>query len=272
MKEPGLNIISFKTHHAIFKNPAFRYSVSARQIDQSMDIIAYLRFYYVYLDLAVISTVFGSTTEPSGLYGGRVFKQENSLNENHIASLEQRNIKLALTLTNHFFDSGIYDQNIPFLKGHHRQGNVIICTSDEFARALRRDFPLYKLRASIIKNLNTLQKVKKALELYDDVVIPMDMNDDDEFLENLPEKQRIMLFANATCAYNCPARVCYQGISKVNQQKTEKIRCKKEELGMLESALYFFNVEKFHEMGYSNFKLIPARLSKFSTHKTLHEK
>jgi hypothetical protein len=128
------------------------------------------------------------------------------------------------------------------------------------ARRIRKDFSQYTLRASIIKNLNTLRKVSNALELYDDVVIPMDLNDDDEFLENLPQKSRIMLFANAACAYNCPSRICYPEISKFNQAKTDTVRCKKQELGMLEYAFYFFNVEKFHNMGYSNFKLIPTKL------------
>ena len=174
--------------------------------------------------------------------------------------LYDHHIGLALTLTNHYVSSGIYTGNLPFLEKYHRRGNVIICTSDELARMLRKDFPLFNIRASIIKNLNTLDKVARALDLYDDVVIPMDMNDDDDFLESLPQKERIMLFANAACAYDCPARICYPEISKFNQSKTDKVRCKKEELGMLEYAFYFFNVEKFYQMGYSNFKLIPAKL------------
>jgi hypothetical protein len=88
----------------------------------------------------------------------------------------------------------------------------------------------------------------------------MDLNDDDEVLESLPQKERIMLFANAACAYSCPARICYPEISKVNQAKSNKVRCKKEELGLLEYAFYFFDVDKFYSMGFSNFKLIPAKL------------
>jgi hypothetical protein len=69
-----------------------------------------------------------------------------------------------------------------------------------------------------------------------------------------------MLFANAACAYNCPARICYTDISKVNQNKTGMVRCSKEKSGLYEYAFYFFNVEKFSGMGYTKFKLIPARL------------
>jgi hypothetical protein len=260
MKELYKNIIDLKTNHGFFKNPEFQYSVSGRWIGAKADIARYLQFYFVYLDVASISTVFGSTTFPSALYGGRIYDQKRSLNESHINALYSRNIGLALTLTNHFFSNEIYQANLPFLEKYHRPGNVIICTSDDLASIIKKDFPLYTLRASIIKNLNTIEKVSRAFELYDDVVIPMDMNDDDEFLESLPQKKRIMLFANAACAYDCPARICYPEISKVNQAKGDKVRCKKQELGMLEHASYFFNVQKFHKIGFSNFKLIPMKL------------
>jgi hypothetical protein len=260
MKELYKNVVDLKEKHRTFKNPNFRYSVSGRWVGRQMNILRYLQFYYVYLDVSQVATVFGSTTEPSSLYGGRTYDQTRSLNPPQIKALYDHDIGLALTLTNHYFSNEIYTENLPFLEKYHRKGNVIICTSDDLARSLRRDFPLFNLRASIIKNLNTVQKVSRALDLYDDVVIPMEMNDDDDFLESLPQKGRIMLFANSACAYGCPARICYAEISKFNQSKTNNLRCKKEELGMLEYAFYFFNVEKFNQMGFSNFKLVPAKL------------
>ncbi|MCX6307173.1 MAG: hypothetical protein NT040_19585 [Bacteroidetes bacterium] len=260
MKELFKNVVDLKTSHEMFKNPAYSYSVSGRWITPKSDIVKYLQFFFIYIDFARISSVFGSTAEPSAFYGGRVYDAKKSLTQNQIDILYRKKINLALTLTNHFYSAELYGQNQSFLDKYHRKGNVIICTSDELARMIRKDFPLYHIRASIIKNLNSVAKVRKAFELYDDVVIPMDMNDDDEFLESVPEKDRIMLFANAACAYNCPSRVCYPEISKFNQAKTDKVRCKKQELGLLEYAFYFFNVEKFHDMGFSNFKLIPTKL------------
>ncbi|MFZ4522028.1 MAG: hypothetical protein ACOYNC_09995 [Bacteroidales bacterium] len=260
MKELFKNVVDIKTSHEMFKNPAYSYSVSGRWVNQRSNIVKYLQFSFVYINFSQIASVFGSTTEPSGFYGGRVYDAAKSLNDNQVNELYLRNINVALTLTNHFFTPELYQQNRSFLEKYHKVGNIIICTSDELARMIRKDFPMYQIRASIIKNLNSILKVSKALELYDDVVIPMDLNDDDEFLESLPEKKRIMLFANAACAYSCPSRICYADISKFNQVRTEKIRCKKQELGMLEYAFYFFNVAKFHQMGFSNFKLIPAKL------------
>jgi hypothetical protein len=260
MKEQYKNLVDLKIKHEIFKNPNFTYSVSGRWVGSRMDILNYLRFYFIYLNVSQIQSVFGSTTEHSDFYGGRIYDPKKSLTETHLETLLKRNINLALTLTNHFFSQELFEKNLPFLEKYHRQGNIIICTSDELARKIRKNFPLYTLRSSIIKNLNTVEKVKKAFDIYDDVVIPMDLNDDDEFLESLPQKERIMLFANAACAYSCPARICYPEISKVNQDKGNKVRCKKQELGLLEYAFYFFDVDKFYSMGFSNFKLIPAKL------------
>jgi hypothetical protein len=260
MKELLKNVVDFKSSHQIFKNPDYSYSVSGRWVAPKSDILHYLRFYYIYLDFLQIKSVFGSTSDYSDFYGGRIYDKKRSFNDFQISQLYGEKINLALTLTNHYFSSSIYKSNINFLEKYHRQGNIIICTSDDLARAIRQDFPAYILRASIIKNLNTLSKVSKALELYDDIVIPMDLNDDDEFLVSLPEKNRIMLFANAACAYNCPARICYTDISKFNQGNSNIVRCKKQELGMQEYDFYFFNVKKFHQMVFSNFKLIPTKL------------
>lgn len=260
MKVQHKNLIDIKKNPHIFKNPLYSFSVSSRLIRNEINALKYLQFLYVYLEISQIKTVFGSTTDFSDFYGGRVYSANKSLTNEHIELLSDNNINIALTLTNHFFSEEIYLNNKLFLEKYHKEGNVIICTSDELAKKIRKDFPLYKLRASIIKNANTLNKVNKALELYDDVVIPMDMNDDDDFLESLPEKSRIMLFANASCAYDCPARSCYADISKRNTSQSLKINCTRKKIGTLESAFYFFDVEKFHKMGFTNFKMIPIKM------------
>ena len=172
-------------------------------------------------------------------------------------------INLALTLTNHYFNEEVYQQSYAFLERHHKSGNLINIVSDKLARRLRKDFPKYTLNASIIKNLNTPKKVEHALALYDNAVTPMDKNDDDAFLEALPEKERIILFGNARCAYNCPARTCYVGFSQEIQAKPITGDCSKEKIPRPDLGLVYFDLEKLHNMGFSTFKLIPDKSKQF---------
>jgi hypothetical protein len=122
---------------------------------------------------------------------------------------------------------------------------------------LRNDFPDFTLKASIIKNLNTPAKIRQALRLYDYVTVPMDKNDDDEFLRDLPEKDRIILFGNANCAYTCPARTCYVGFSQKIQGKPVSSRCSKKTLPRLDLGQVWFDVSKLGGLGYTFFKMIP---------------
>ncbi|MBT3877677.1 MAG: hypothetical protein HON76_16750 [Candidatus Scalindua sp.] len=252
------NIIEIQKHHDDFKLPGIRFSVSGRNIRADMDVYCYLKTFYIYTDINNIESVFGNAVFPSLLYGGRVYQVKSSLTSLHLAQLKEMSIGFSITLTNHFFDEEAYKQSYSFLETHHRKGNSVICGSDRMAKRVRKDFPDYKLRASIIKNINTVEKVRKALDLYDQVVIPMDKNDDDGFLEKLPQKWRIMLFGNAGCAYTCKARTCYYGFSQTNRHEQSTSDCSKEQLPRLDLGKTYFDIKKFHEMGFSHFKLIPS--------------
>lgn len=223
-----------------------------------MDVYCYLKTFYIYTDIKNIESVFGNAVFPSLLYGGREYSVKSSLTSLHIAQLKEMGIGFSITLTNHFFDKDVYAQSYSFLETHHRKGNSIICFSDKLAKRIRKDFPDYKLRASIIKNINTEEKVMRALEVYDQVVIPMDKNDDDEFLGKLPHKSRIMVFGNAGCAYTCEARTCYYGFSQTNQGIPSTSDCSKKQLARLDLGKVYFDIKKFYEMGFSHFKLIPS--------------
>ena len=84
-------------------------------------------------------------------------------------------------------------------------------------KKIREDFPLYKIEASILKEIDSLDKINKALELYDTIVLPMNVNNNTSLLENIEQKDRITLFGNAGCALSCPNRICYDYISKRNK-------------------------------------------------------
>lgn len=170
-----------------FRDPRFRYIVSSRNITPDVSVIDHLKIQYIYLDLEQISQVFGAVAMPSPLYGGRSYDSYHSLTEGHVRELYDHGIGLALNLTNHYFDRNAYDASLNLLHSHHRTGNSVIVTNNELARQIRADFPLYTLKANIIKNINTLEKVDKAYRLYDDITLPMDKNDDPDFLKRIPE-------------------------------------------------------------------------------------
>ncbi len=240
-----------------FRDPRFRYIVSSRNITPDVSVIDHLKIQYIYLDFKQISQVFGAVAMPSPLYGGRSYDPYHSLTEGHVRELYDHGIGLALNLTNHFFDRNAYDASLNLLHNHHRTGNSVIVSNNELARQIRADFPLYTLKASIIKNINTLEKVDRAYRLYDDITLPMDKNDDPEFLKRIPEKERIILFGNASCAYTCPARTCYLGFSQKNLGRDVTSSCSKSRLPRVEKGPVFFDVDAFYGMGFEHFKLVP---------------
>lgn len=251
------NLIHHHSSFKHFKEKGLTYSVSSREMTQDIDIIDYLKIYYIYCNLDQIESVFGNTILPSRLYGGRAPNDQYALNDNHLARLSDHGIHLALTLTNHYFDEQAYKETLPLLEKHHKAGNSIICNNDNLALRLKLDFPLYELKASIIKNINTLEKIKRALDLYHSLTLPMDKNDDDDFLNSINDKHRIILFANASCAYTCPDRTCYLGISQTAFGKPVTSSCSKGRIPRLDKGKVYFDVKKFSEMGFTRFKLVP---------------
>ncbi|MCG8636163.1 MAG: hypothetical protein MI863_20190 [Desulfobacterales bacterium] len=235
------------------------YSVSGRKILPEMNIADYIRIFYIYTDFAAVESIFGHLDRRSGLYGGRPFTPEHSLTRRHLRQIKDLGINLSLTLTNHYFDEKAYQAGKTLLKSHHHKGNSIICVNDDLARRVKNDFPDYLVKASIIKNLDTLEKIEMALPIYDQVVLPMEKNDDDAFLLSIPEENRlrVVLFGNATCAYTCPDRTCYLGFSRQNAGHPDTMTCSKKRIQRLDLGDVFFNIKKLKKMGYSHYKLVP---------------
>lgn len=119
----------------------------------------------------------------------------------------------------------------------------------------------------MIKNINTLKKLEKAFEIYHEVVLPMTANEDLPFLQSIPEPQRITLFANAGCAFTCPAKICYVSTSKLNKgtpgaefQCSQDIK-ERDQIGMID-----FTLEPLVDLGFRSFKLLrssPGRTTGF---------
>jgi collagenase-like PrtC family protease len=164
-----------------------------------------------------------------------------------------------LPLTNHYVDKAEYESSAPMLERFHRDGNAAIVTNDDLARWIRRDFPKYRIEASVIKNINSYKRAGDAFDLYDTIVIPMELNQDEAFLKGLPCKERVTLFANAGCALTCPSKICYVSISKYNKTGAGELLCsqslkEREMRGMID-----FDLTPLQELGFTRFKLLRAR-------------
>ena len=98
-----------------------------------------------------------------------------------------------------------------------------------------------------------------ALDLYDTVVLPMELNGDTAFISGLPNKERITLFANAGCELTCPSKICYVSISKYNKTGDGEFKCsqplkQRDMLGMID-----FDLDALQALGFERFKLLRSR-------------
>lgn len=233
------------------------YTISARGKTDDIPVMAFLKGNFGIIPLSRVDSIFGFV-ERCTLYGGRPFVRRQ-LSDSDVLAMYEHSIGLRIPLTNLFVSADEYKEYNWLLDKYHRAGNSIITTDDDLARWIRRDYPDYHLEASVIKNIDTNEKINVALGLYDTVILPMRLNLHYDFLDKIAQKRRITLFANAGCAFNCPAKICYQAISGMNKFEGAKFMCSKatmprEELGMVD-----FDLEKLAAMGFKRFKLLRVK-------------
>ncbi len=223
-----------------------------------MPIQQFIKKNYAGIPVEQIDSFFGFT-EPCTLYGGRFFSS-TELSRYDVRSLYELNINLRLPLTNHYVTVREYEDNAQFLDKYHRKGNSLIITNDELAGWIRVDFPEYKLEASVIKNINSPEKVVDAFRIYDTVILPMASNDDEAFLTAIENKKNITLFANAGCAYTCPSKICYPSISQANKSGDAKLfRCSQKIKERNTIGMYDFDLDYLQSLGFERFKLLRPR-------------
>lgn len=192
------------------------FTISARGKNERMPIVDFLQMHFSNIPLDQVDSVFGFL-EASSLYGGRPFLKRQ-LSDKDLEAMKERNIGLRIPFTNHFLSKQEYMDHTPFLEKYHGKGNSVICTNDQLATWVKRDFPLYQVEASILKEIDSHEGIYRALDLYDTVILPMNLNYNTAFLSSIRNKERITLFGNAGCALTCPARICYKHISKTNKK------------------------------------------------------
>ncbi|MEE9117011.1 MAG: hypothetical protein V3U02_00265 [Calditrichia bacterium] len=239
--------------------PICSFTISARGKKPNVPIFSFLRRNFGFVTLAEIESIY-AFVEQSTLYGGRPFILPE-LSERDIRQLNNAGIGLRLPMSNHYATREEYDANCYLLQKYHRKENSVIVTNDDLVKWIRQDFPLYRLDASVIKNIHTYKQIDQALEVYDNVVLPMCTNENISFLEKIEAKDRIILFANAGCALTCPSKICYASISKKNKfdnklWKGNEISCSRtlkhrEQLGMVD-----FDLIPLMELGFFQFKLL----------------
>lgn len=235
-------------------------SISARgkKVDESME--NFLKSFPYPLEN--IDSVFGFA-EHCRLYGGRLFT-EPELSEEDIEYLYANKIGFRIPLQNHFCNEEDYEEARPFIEKYHRAGNSVIITNDSLARWIRRDYPLYHLEASVIKNTRTVQGLRKALQLYDTVVpLSRDFNDNIENIEQLTEEERnrIRLFLTMGCMHNCRNKICYVEMSKANRRDPDaKWACSQLEEKRTDIGVsYNWEMEPFLKLGIKKFKILRKR-------------
>lgn len=112
----------------------------------------------------------------------------------------------------------------------------------------------------MIKNIKSLKKIDKAMAIYNTVILPMNCNNDEKFLNSIEDKSVITLFANAGCALTCNWKICYSSISKANKVgDPDLFRCsqklkERDQLGMQD-----FDLDYLQSLGFDRFKLLRAR-------------
>ncbi len=206
-----------------------------------------------------IDEVFGFLPEPLRLYGGRAPAIDDGLSNRQLACLRDHGMIFSLNLTNHYFDDEAYTEALPTLRRIHYEGTNIVCANNTLAERVKNDFPKIKVKASVLRNVNTKAKIEKALELYDSVVLPMPLSDDEEFLRSLDHKDRIVPWATCWCGYYCHQWTCWivasrkwMGFGEPFQPAALKRSCQKFQAGT--SPLAFrLDAPKF--AGYTRFKL-----------------
>ena len=234
--------------------PRATYTVSARGKHPEVPMMAFLRNEYGNVPLGEIDSLFGFV-ERCTLYGGRRFVQRE-LSDRDVFQLNNAGIGVRLPLSNHYVDREEYEACMPFLEKYHRSVNYVIVTNDDLAKWIREDFPKYEIDASVIKNIRTHEKIDKALELYDSVVLPMNLNENFEFLEAIEAKDRITLFANGGCAVTCPSKLCYPSFSKINKGNGGEFQCSFMYKDRNLDGMRDFDLRSFLDMGFTRFKLL----------------
>lgn len=106
-----------------------------------------------------------------------------------------------------------------FLDQCHSEENGVIVASDLLRDHIRKNYPKYRLIASVCYCRKDLEFYQKAQKEFDLVVLHPDLNRDYGFIRRL-DPARLEVLVNEDCFYNCPNRLQhYKNISELVLRK-----------------------------------------------------
>ena len=211
-----------------------------------------------------IESIFGCV-EFTPMYGGRHYLGPE-ISSDDVEWMYDNGIGLNLPLTNMYTTEEEYNSSYNFLNKYHKVNNVITVYRDDIARFIRRDFPLYSICCSAIRDVKTHDDINSKLNIYDNIVLRSWANVDDVFLNKIEQKDRIILFSSMGMQHNCHSKVCFSDISHYNSKWTpdsifpeeSELRCFRKIRGILDDAPKFqqFDIKHLQDLGFSKFKVL----------------
>lgn len=157
-----------------------------------------------------IASVFGAFP-PSLWNGGRntVGVVDDEIIRQVTKAFNSRGVPLRFTFTNPLIEERHLGD--PFCNKVMRMCdnglNEVIVLSPILEEYIRKNYPSYKITSSTCKEIRNADELSAELEKdYHYVVLDYNWNNNFEFLETLPHKEKCELLINACCVPNCPRR------------------------------------------------------------------
>lgn len=161
--------------------------------------------------------------------GGRVVQRCNSMTkEDAMLRVHQWNalgVGFYFVFSNHLLEEKhLQDSRCNyFLDNAHHPLNGVVCSSDILCSYIRRQFPLYTLKCSVMRpymeggdSWKRLEYYRFLLDLYDIVVLSPRINQDVALISQLPT-DRLELLVNEACLSDCHyTRKHYQALNVAN--------------------------------------------------------
>lgn len=159
-----------------------------------------------------ISSIYGAVAFMVWNGGRCLFGQIPPLEEiaRVVAAYNERGIAINLTATNKMVGQEHLNDWYcnELLEICYRKGNGVIISSEPLAQYVRKHYPDYKLIGSVTMNNHDPAFLKKKLEQLDMIVIPSELNMDEQFWASIAreDRGRIEVLVNEWCPYYCAKR------------------------------------------------------------------